>query len=439
MTLSVAIIGAGPAGFYAADSICSSFDDASIDIIERLPSPFGLVRGGVAPDHQPTKQVAKKFARIAEQARIRFFGNVEVGKDISIDALRELYDVVVLAIGAPLDRPLGVPGADKTGVYGAQAFVGWYNGHPDFAHIDPNLDVTAAAVIGNGNVALDIARLLVRSEAGRARTDMPPHVRARMNGAAVKDVYLIGRRGPTEAKFTNVELREMLDLNEGLPIIDPADLPDGVPDDIDGRDRRLAERNLGTFRAFLDMDPSRAKRRVHFKFYLSPVEILGGECVEGIRLERNRLDADGNAVGSGDTVDIPCGLVVSAIGYRGKKFDGLPFDEKRGIVKNDAGRVDKGLYVTGWIMRGPSGVISSSRPDGAQVAEGIAKDFPAGGTKPGRPALVERLSERNHVWVDFDDWKALDAAELARAEHPEPRRKFTDVDEMMRHVEDMRR
>ena len=255
----------------------------------------------------------------------------------------------------------------------------------------------------------------------------------------MQDIYLIGRRGPVEAKFTNVELREMLDLNEGLPIVDPADLPDDVADDISGRDRRLAERNLGTFRAFLDLDPSRAKRRVHFKFFLSPVEILGAELVEGIRLERTHLDDDGNAVGSGETIDIPCGLVVSAIGYRGKKIPGLPFDEKRGVIKNDAGRVEKGMYVTGWIMRGPSGVISSSRADGTQVAEDIAADFPDGGRKPGGAALAAKLTEDRHAWVDFDDWKALDAAELAGAEHPEPRRKFTDVDEMMRHVEDKRR
>ncbi len=435
MTISVAIIGSGPAGFYAADAVLNAGIDAEIDILERLPTPFGLVRGGVAPDHQPTKRVAKKFEKTGTDAHVQFFGNVDVGQDIAIDDLRAMYDAVILAVGAPSDRKLTVPGADKRGVYGSAAFVGWYNGHPDYADLFPNLDIRTAAVIGNGNVALDVARLLVRSPSGRAQTDIPSYARTPMDSSPITDVYIFGRRGPAQAKFTNVELRELFDLSECVPVVDPNDLAQPIPDDLEGRDRRLAEKNIETFQGFAEMDPTSAAKRLHFRFFSSPLEVLGDTDVQGLKIERTRLE-DGRAVGTGETEDIPCGLIVAAIGYRANPIPGLPFDEKRGIIPNDHGRIEKGMYAVGWIMRGPSGVISSSRPDGEDVARHIVADFPDGGSKPGRSALDKALAERGVRVVSFADWKRIDEAEAARAVAPAPRRKFTDVGDMIRHLDE---
>lgn len=434
MTISAAIIGSGPAGFYAADALTKTFDDIRVDIIERLPTPYGLIRGGVAPDHQTTKKVAKKFEKTALGRDIAFFGNVTVGDDVTFDELRDIYDVVILAVGAPADRVLSIPGADKEGVHGSAAFVGWYNGHPDFVDLEPDLNVGEAVVIGNGNVALDIARLLVRSREGRAGTDLPHYARSAMDASPVRDVHLLGRRGPLHAKFTNVELREMLGLSEGVALTDPGDLPGSVPDDMEERARRLATRNLETFQAFAENSPSEASKRVHFRFFASPVEILGDERVAGIRVERTRMEGE-RAVGTGAIIDIPCGLVIAAIGYRAEPIPGLPYDESRGIIPNDRGKIDRGLYAVGWIKRGPSGVISSSRPDGVEVAEHIAADFPGGGGKPGRDALKELLGNRDARVVSFEDWQALEALEESRADHPQPRQKLTDVAEMLQHLE----
>lgn len=436
MTLSVAIIGSGPAGFYAADALLKFSDDVEVDIIERLPTPYGLIRGGVAPDHQTTKKVAKKFERTALTGHVAFFGNVEVGKDITLDDLREIYDAVILAVGAPADRKLSIPGADKIGVHGSAAFVGWYNGHPDFQDLEPDLNVDAVVVIGNGNVALDIGRLMARSDIGRSKTDLPPYARAAMDASPVKDVYLFGRRGPADAKFTNVELREMLDLTESISLVDPAILPDAAPADMDDRARRLADKNLDTMRAFANRDAREFKKRVHFEFYASPVEILGDEKVTGIRMERTQV-VDGRASGTGEMFDVPCGLVVAAIGYRAEPIEGLPYDENLGIIPNDRGRIDRGMYAVGWIKRGPSGVISSSRPDAAQVIDHISADFvdlASSGSKPGRDGLKMFLKDHDIRAVSFADWKALEDAELARATHPSPRQKFTDIDDMIDHL-----
>lgn len=438
MPRRVAIIGSGPAGLYAAEAVLEKLPDATVDLLERLPSPYGLIRSGVAPDHQSTKQVVRKFERTVADPRVTLFGNVDVGCDVGMAELRAMYDAVIIATGAALDRPLEIPGSKLRGVHGAQAFVGWYNGHPDWAELNPDLNVEAAAVIGNGNVALDIARLLVRSEGGRARTDMPDHVQAAMNASPLADVHILGRRGPAEAKFTNVELREMLDLTEGVPLIDPADLPDELPASLDGRAARLAQRNLETFRRFLDVDPSKGRRRVHFGFCRSPVEILGSERVEGIRVERTTVDADGRAVGTGETVDIPCGLVITAIGYTGEVLDGVPFDSARGLIPNENGRVEPGLYAVGWIMRGPSGVISSSRPDGIAAAEWIDRDVPGDTGKPGGEALRSLMAERDVYIVSLDEWRLLDAQEIASARQPAPRLKFIRVDDMLQHIKENR-
>jgi ferredoxin--NADP+ reductase len=431
MPVNIAIVGSGPAGFYTAAALIDSDDDVSIDIIERLPTPFGLIRGGVAPDHLTTKNVTRKYEKTALTDPVRYYGNVAVGRDISLRELRDIYDAVVLTIGAPNDRALDIPGADKTGVFGAAAFVGWYNGHPDFCGLNPDLDVIAAAVIGAGNVAIDVARLLSRSDKGLAATDMPDYAEKAIGQSPITDVYLFGRRGPLEAKFTNVELREMGELSECVPQVKAEQLPNGVGD-LEDREKRLKGRNLETLKSFSGRDRQEKPKRVHFEFYAAPTEILGGDRVEGIRLERTHVE-DGRAVGTGEFFDVPCGLVVSAIGYRSEPLDGAPFDEKRGIIPNEDGRVEDGLYAAGWIKRGPSGVISTNRPDGVAVARYIHDDFQAGaiGGKPGRGALEELLAERKIRSVSYEDWKTIEAKEVENAEGDHPRKKFVSVREML--------
>ncbi len=435
MTITVAIIGSGPAGFYTADALLNGGCDVQVDIIERLPTPYGLIRGGVAPDHQTTKKVARKYEQTALFDQVRYFGNVEVNKDVGLAELREMYDAVVLAVGAPGDRKLTIPGADKDGVHGSAAFVGWYNGHPDFRDLEPDLNTDAAVVIGNGNVALDCARVLVRSREGMAHADIANHAMETIEQAPLTDVYLTGRRGPLEAKFTNVELRELGDLEQAVPIARPEQLPDAVPDDMEARAKRLAERNLASLRDYAQNDPASKPKRIHFEFFASPVAILGDERAEAVSFERTEV-IDGHAKGTGEFFEIPCGLVIAAIGYRSDPIEGAPFDEKAGIIPNDNGRVDSGLYAVGWIKRGPSGVISSNRPDGVTVAEYICEDFKdsaATSDKAGRDALAPLLAERGVRVVTFDDWKKIEAAEIERAgEDSRPRDKFVSVPEMLK-------
>ena len=429
MPVSVAIVGSGPAGFYTAEALIKKEQGFEIDIIERLPTPFGLIRGGVAPDHQTTKKVMRAFEATALKEPVRYFGNVEIGRDVSLDELRAIYDAVVLAVGSPLDRPAGIPGEDKIGVIGSAAFVGWYNGHPDFRDLDPDLDVEAVAVIGVGNVAIDVARVLVKTEAEMAESDLPDYAAAAIRQSPLKDVYMFGRRGPLDAKFTNVELREMGRLEICVPQIDPAQLPDEVTGEIDDRDRRLKDKNLATLKEFAPRQPDEKEKRVHFQFYAAPAEILGGDRVEGLRLERTRVE-EGRAVGSGEYFDIPCGLVIPAIGYRSEAVDGVAFDTKQGIVVNEGGRVEDGIYAVGWVMRGPTGVIATNRPDGVAVAEHICEDLGAG-TKPGRPALEKLLEDKDVRWVSYGEWQQIDQAEIAGASADAPRRKFVTVAEML--------
>jgi NADPH-dependent glutamate synthase beta subunit-like oxidoreductase len=435
MPISVAIIGSGPAGFYTADALTSSGDDVSIDFIERLPTPYGLIRGGVAPDHQTTKNVQKKYEKTALKQQVRFFGNVEVGRDVSLAELRSMYDALVLAVGAPRDRALGIPGEDKKGVFGSADYVGWYNGHPDFRDLNPDLNVAAVVVIGVGNVAIDVARLLSRSKQELAETDLPEYAEQAILNSPVKDIWICGRRGPVDAKFTNVELREMGKLSEGVSLVKADQLPDSVGE-LPDREKRLKERNLETLREFSARKPDEKPKSVHFEFYAAPVEILGGDRVKGVRFERTRVEG-GRAIGTGEFFEIPCGLVVAAIGYRSDPIAGVPFDDKQGIVRNEDGRVDDGLYAVGWIKRGPTGVISSNRPDGVTVAEHIHNDFASGakGSKPGRKALEKLLAERTTRVVDFADWKKLEAAENELGGGKRPRKKFTTVQDMLDFLE----
>ena len=429
MPINVAIVGSGPSAFYTADALLKRDVDVRIDFIERLPTPFGLIRGGVAPDHQSTKRVSRAYEKTALEPAVHYYGNVEIGRDLTLDELREMYDAVVLAVGSPLDRRLGIPGENKAGVFGSADFVGWYNGHPDFTDLAPDLDTTAVAVVGVGNVAIDVARVLVKTPAEMAETDLAEHAAEAIQVAPITDVYMFGRRGPIEAKFTNVELREMGKLENATPIVDAAQLPEEVTGEMSDRDRRLKTRNLATLREFIDADPTGKQKRVHFAFYTRPVEILGGARVEGLRLERTGV-VDGRTVGTGEFFEIACGLVIPAIGYQAHPVDGVPFDADNGIVVHDDGRIVDGVYAVGWIKRGPTGVIGTNKPDGDTAAQQIFEDV-AAGARPGREVLEALLGERGARWVDYAAWQAIDAAEVANAAPGAPRRKFVTVADMI--------
>ncbi len=429
MPLKVAIVGSGPSGFYTVAALLKSGVDCQIDIIERLPTPFGLIRGGVAPDHQKTKNVWRAYEKSALNEAVRYYGNVEVGRDITIAELQDLYDAVVLAVGSPLDRKLGIPGEDKQGVIGSASFVGWYNGHPDFRDLNPDLNISAAVVVGNGNVAVDCARVLAKTPAEMAATDLTDYAAAAIHASPLTDIYMCGRRGPAEAKFTNVELREMGELTDCHPVVDPAQLPDGAPDGLDDRAKRLCERNLETLRGFTTLSPEGKTKRLHFSFFANPVEILGGDRVEGVKLEHTAVE-NGRAVGTGKYFDVACGLVIPAIGYYGEPFPGVPFDERGGVVVHDDGLVQDNVYAVGWIKRGPTGVIGTNKHDGDHAATRILEDRKDGGN-PGRAALESQLSERGVRWATYADWKKIDKSEIANANPGAPRRKFSRIEEML--------
>ncbi|MHA1537645.1 MAG: FAD-dependent oxidoreductase [Alphaproteobacteria bacterium] len=429
MAISVAIVGSGPAGFYTAEALLKSGANTAIDIIDCLPTPYGLIRSGVAPDHAKTKNVARAYEKTALDERVRFFGNVEIGGDVGIAELREIYDVVVLATGASRDRDLGIPGSGLAGVVGVAAFVGWYNGHPDFRDLDPPLDTETVVVIGLGNVAVDVARVLTKTAGEMAGTDLAEHAGAAIAASPIRAVHMAGRRGPLEARFTNVELREMGRLEDCAPVVDAGVLPEEITGEHSERDRRLIERNLASLREFASIDPGERAKRVYFDFFVKPVEILGENRVEAVKFERTAVE-DGRALGTGEFFEIPCGLVIPAIGYYSQSIEGVPFDEGAGRAANKDGFIEEGFYCVGWIKRGPSGVIGSNKPDGDRAAELILESFPRG-RKAGRGAFEALLAKKNIRAVSFADWQKIDAGEIARAFPGAPRRKFTRIADML--------
>ncbi|UAJ09984.1 FAD-dependent oxidoreductase [Glacieibacterium megasporae] len=416
--LHVAIVGAGPAGFYTAEALAKRLGTVAIDIIDRLPTPYGLIRAGVAPDHQSIKAVDRRYAAVLAGG-VRFVGNVEIGDGgVSIDELTRLYDAVVLATGAPRDRPLGITGEDLPGVMGSAAFVGWYNGHPDFADLDVPLGQAGACVIGNGNVAIDVARLLAKTPGELAASDIARHARSALAASAVRDIHIIGRRGPYQASFTPKEMGELGLLERAQPRVNRADLPDSAGDAaLDPGLRKV----VGHLRNFAAQPRTDKPVTIDFDFLTRPVAIeRHGEALRLI-VEATRLDGD-VAVGTGVMRSIDCGLVVGCIGYRTAEIPGVPFDTARGRFVNDNGHIAPGLYVTGWARRGPSGTIGTNRPDGGEVAEEIATEISAG-RRAGGGGLDALLAARGIRPVTFAGWQAIDAAEIAAATHPAPRDK----------------
>jgi NADPH-dependent glutamate synthase beta subunit-like oxidoreductase len=425
----VAVIGSGPAGYYTAEALQKQFgDQVSIDMIDRLPVPYGLIRSGVAPDHQSIKAVYKRYEKVALSPNVRFIGNVAVGADVAVVDLVQLYDAVIFATGAPNDRPLEIPGADLPGVVGSAAFVGWYNGHPDFADLDPPLDVGAAAVIGNGNVALDVARILAKTTAEFEGSDIVGRALDALAASSIRRIHILGRRGPHQIAMTPKELGELGHLEDASPRVDPADLPPEVDDALLEPGMRKSVMHL---RDFARMEGGKRKT-IEFDFFAMPLAVEGEGKVERLIVERTALTADLRSIGTGETYAIDCGLIVSCIGYQTPPIEGVPYEHGRGRFANSGGVIGGGLYCVGWARRGPSGTIGTNRPDGFEVAETIFAELGAGSSgKPGGEGLDRLLDARGAKPVTFEDWQLIEAAETARARTGSPREKFTSVADMI--------
>jgi ferredoxin--NADP+ reductase len=448
--LRIAIVGSGPAGFYAAEALFAHPEiDFEVDMIDRLPTPFGLVRAGVAPDHPKIKNVIRRYEKTAGHEAFRFFGNVTVGSDVSAAELADMYDAVIWAYGAGADRKLGIPGEDLPGSHAATEFVAWYNGHPDFADHDFDLTAERVVVIGNGNVAADVARMLVLPREELETTDTADHSIDLLADSNVRDVLVLGRRGPAQAAFTNPEVRELGELTQADIEIDPAhvELDEASAAFMESDESDMTnQKNLDAFTEFASRESEGKPKRVELRFFRSPVEILGTDKVEGIVLGVNELYLDdAGAVRARDTGEretVECQLVLRSIGYLGTPIEGVPHDPQRGVIPNKVGRVvDEnehqvpGHYVVGWIKRGPSGVIGTNKKDATETVEALFEDV-AEGKLPGgdadRDALPSLLSERDCHFVEYDGWRAIDTLETGRGEPlGRPRVKLVRIDEMI--------
>jgi ferredoxin/flavodoxin---NADP+ reductase len=445
----VAIVGAGPSGFYTAEQLLAQ--GFEVDLLDLLPTPYGLVRAGVAPDHPKIKSVTRVYDKTAARDGFRFFGGIAVGEDVTRADLLARYHAVVYAVGTASDNRLGIPGEDRPGSYAATRFVAWYNGHPHARDEHFDLSATRAVVVGNGNVAIDIARMLVLDPDELATTDTADHALAALASAQVEEVILLGRRGPAQAAFTNPEVRELGEMAEADIDVDPAEMElDEVSrrwldsDDADPTNRR----NVEIFTEFSRREPEGKNKKIVMRFLRSPVEIQGEGKVERVVVARNELQRDDSgrirAVDTGERETIECGMVLRSIGYKGIPIDGVPFDEGRGLIHNEGGRVHDGsgelvpgLYAVGWIKRGPSGVIGTNKKDALETVDKLFADLEAGKLPEpelagDRSAIETLLAERKPDHVTLEGWRAIDAAEV-EAGKPlgRPRVKFCRTAELV--------
>ena len=433
-SLRVAIVGSGPAGFYAAGALLGGDAPAEVDMFERLPTPWGLVRLGVAPDHPKLKTVSRAFEKIADRPGFRFIGNVEVGRDLTHADLTRLYDAVIYCTGAQTDRRLGIPGEDLPGSWPATEFVAWYNGHPDYQGLHFDLDVERAIVVGVGNVAMDVARMLALTPEELAVTDTADQAIAAINASPVKEIVVVGRRGPAQAAFTTPELIEFGELAGADVIVDPRDL-----EGADGGGDTNSERNLDVLREYASRAPSGKGKRLVFKFLTSPVEIFGDGKVEAIELVRNRLEVDSDgwvkAVPTDEHETLACGLVFRSVGYRGVAIPDIPFDERKGTIANEGGRVEPGVYTAGWIKRGPSGVIGTNKKCAVETVELLLEDASAGRLPRSDATAADvdaLLDERGIRRILYAGWQSIDEAERAAGEKSgRPRVKLCTWDELL--------
>jgi ferredoxin--NADP+ reductase len=402
----IAIIGGGPAGCYLADQLLRLLPNASIDLLERLPVPFGLIRYGVAPDHQGTKAITRVLDRVLARDRVSFFGNVEVGRDVRLDELMSLYDAVVLATGATRDRRLGIPGEDMHGVLGSGAFTGWYNGHPD-CQAPPVEDVRSAVIIGNGNVAIDVARVLAKAPAEFAGSDLLPEVTTWLEGRPIETIHIVGRRTAADARFTEHEVAELGTLARAKPVVVDASALAGQSAVVE------------TLRRFAAAESRKFPITINFHFNLTPAAFLGDGRLRAVRFRST----------DGELRELPAQVAVTCIGYESIACD--PVTPVDGVFPNDAGKVRDNLYVVGWAKRGPSGTIPTNRTEAQQVAQKMAQEV-NGSERPGGSALRQLLDDRHVRWVDYAAWHRIDAAELAGAGGQRCRRKFSSVAGMLK-------
>ncbi|MGE4169834.1 MAG: NADP oxidoreductase [Candidatus Margulisiibacteriota bacterium] len=445
--LRVAIIGAGPSGFYVADALFRSALTVHIDAFDRLPTPFGLLRGGVAPDHQQMKTVGKYYERVAgsKPGCFQFFGNVKIGQDLSVSELQQCYDAIVFTCGAETDKRLGIPGEDLLGSHTATEFVGWYNGHPDYQTRQFDLSQPSIAIIGQGNVAIDVTRILAKTPAELKDSDITEHALKSLAQSSIKEIHLIGRRGPVQAAFTELEIKELGELEDCDVVVNPADvvLSEADQAELDDPANNKARKNYAILKGFAERPrKTGVSKTIFVRFLESPLEIKGEGHVQHLTLEKNKLTgAAGSqkASGTGEKTDLPCGLVFRSVGYRGVAIAGVPFDDKRGIFPNEGGRIVEnglpvpGFYVSGWIKRGPSGVLGSNKPDGTATVEALLADVaslkPA--PSPSTDTMTALLSGRNVRTVSWEDWKKIDAEEVARGQAlGKPREKFVSAEEV---------
>jgi ferredoxin/flavodoxin---NADP+ reductase len=448
--LRVAVVGSGPAGFYAAGALLDADVPVEVDMIERLPTPWGLVRLGVAPDHPKLKTVSRAFERIAAKPGYRFIGNVEVGRDLTHADLTRLYDAVIYAVGAQTDRRLGIPGEELPGSWSATEFVAWYNGHPDFQDVSFDLDVERAVVIGNGNVALDVGRMLALTPDELAPTDTTDPAIDAIGSSTIRDIVVVGRRGPAEASFTTPELQELGDLAGADVIVDPADLQLDPQSEASLEHDTNARRNVEVLRGFAAREPAGKPVTLRLRFLLSPVAIHGDGKVEAVELVRNRLEERDGALAAVPTDEhetLECGLVFRSVGYRGVALPELPFEERRGTITNDCGRVladdgrpVPGVYCAGWIKRGPTGIIGTNKKDATETVSHLLEDVREGRLAHAEAATAEAvdalLASRGVQPVLYAGWVGIDELERAAGEKlGRPRVKLRTWDELLEAAE----
>ena len=428
----IAIVGSGPAGYYTAEAAVKKWgDEARIDVFDMLPVPFGLIRTGVAPDHQSIKGVSRRYEKTAIGDTVRFVGNIAIGRDVSIEELQSLYDAVILATGAPKDRLLRIDGSDAENVIGSAAFVGWYNGHPEFANLNPDLSGRHAVVVGMGNVALDVARILSKTEDEFAGSDIVTHALDALRNSSLESVTILGRRGPHQIMMTPKELGELLQLERASPQVESADLP---PLDDDAVLEPGMRKSVTLLREFAAIPPNIHGEKpiaIEFDFFASPkaIDVTDGRAT-GVVVERTVVEA-GRAIGTGETYRIPADIVITCIGYETSPIEGVPFDERAGRFANDQGRILPGLYCVGWAKRGPSGTIGTNRPDGYSVIDVVDEDIGSGHRKRGREGFDDLAAERRLDIVTFRDWQKIEEAEIAAARDGSPREKFVDIESMI--------
>lgn len=428
----IAIVGSGPAGYYTAEAAVKKWgDEARIDVFDMLPVPFGLIRTGVAPDHQSIKGVSRRYEKTAIGDTVRFVGNIAIGRDVSIEELQSLYDAVILATGAPKDRLLRIEGSDAENVIGSAAFVGWYNGHPEFANLNPDLSGRHAVVVGMGNVALDVARILSKTEDEFAGSDIVTHALDALRNSRLESVTILGRRGPHQIMMTPKELGELLQLERASPQVESADLP---PLDDDAVLEPGMRKSVTLLREFAAIPPNIHGEKpiaIEFDFFASPkaIDVTDGRAT-GVVVERTVVEA-GRAIGTGETYRIPADIVITCIGYETSPIEGVPFDERAGRFANDQGRILPGLYCVGWAKRGPSGTIGTNRPDGYSVIDIVDEDIGSGHRRRGREGFDDLAAERRLDIVTFRDWQKIEEAEIAAARNGSPREKFVDIESMI--------